>query len=176
VPLPIDRSQQHQRSQVRRFRQVQAAIDRQALEAGDDRLAACIPNRAGDKRAARLDAAVEHEVLVLGLPARHGVRIRRHRQDFLLVHKQVEGGIGRPDRFLGEWLQLGRRGIHPQHRPRITSLGRVVDQDRQQSPSVGACVEMMIESGLSWAAVAVSTASYSSDLGAFYLTHLVVNE
>ena len=73
--------------------------------------------------------------------------------------KASNAGLASRIVVLGERIKVGRRGVELHHRARVMTGKRVVDQDREQIASVGACVLMMIESGLACAAVAVSSAS-----------------
>ena len=163
-PLAVVLPNQHERGQVSGRVEDRAHHKRHAFER-PDRTPAGGPYRGRDEGVAGLDPLVQDQISNIQprapacawrLPPWRAPRA---------VHEGVEGRVSDPDRRLGERIELGRRRIELHHGARVVAGQGVVDEDGEEIASVGACVEMMIESGASCAAVAVSSASYKLDRG-----------
>jgi len=132
VPYTVHRGDQHQRRQVSGLRQIEATIDGQTVEAGNDIGAAGLPHRLRHEWCVHVDALVEDQVAVLRLPARHAPGILRHRLCFDRVLEISKGRVGRPHRLDGERVHALISGVEAYNRARIGPLHCVVDQHRQQ--------------------------------------------
>ena len=93
MKLAAARRHQHQRSEIRRGREIQPAIHRQALEALHHAALAALPGRAADERRGCLNPLVEDQIPIFGLARRHALGVGRHRQHFLRVEEIPNAGF-----------------------------------------------------------------------------------